>query len=41
MYSYEYDVDLGVFSILDPDGDIIASVRHKGDAEALISHLNR
>lgn len=31
----------GNFEILDPDGDHICFVETEGEAEALISHLNR
>lgn len=40
MYSYEEN-ELYGFNILDPDSDIIATVKSVEEAEVLISHLNR
>jgi hypothetical protein len=33
--------DVEQYEIIDPDGDQIAIVFSQGDAEALVSHLNR
>lgn len=51
MYSYQkstallnasdFEAKLLWYDILDPDGDCICQVVSKGEAEALISHLNR
>jgi len=44
MYSYiKTPDDPGIlwYYILDPDGDKICCIVSKGEAEALISHLNR
>lgn len=40
MYTAEQDQD-GHWDILDPDGDIIATVLSRHDVEKLLSHLNR
>lgn len=44
MYTKEHDADHtygGGWMILDPDGDWIASTPTQGQADALLSHLNR
>ena len=41
MYTAEMDERPWTWNILDPDGDQIAQVGSHGEAEALISHLNR
>ena len=40
-YEKEYDADADNWDILDPDGDIIASVSSEDEADALLFHLNR
>ena len=44
MYTKEYDAASGhngQWEILDPDGDWICYVDTEGQADALLSHLNR
>ena len=44
MYTTEYDAakgHKGMWEILDPDGDWICDVPTEGQAEALLTHLNR
>lgn len=40
MYTAEEDQD-GHWDILDPDGDVIVTVRNEHEADILLSHLNR
>lgn len=41
MYKYEAEPDGGGFSIMDPQGDHIATVFSEEQALGLLSHLNR